>query len=274
MASGKKNYFRHSFFARNDIKLKLLRDKIGVGYYFYFFTLLEQCGEASSDELQEIYTFHDSTIRSLWGVNLKKSERVANEMASVCLLEFKKVKNTFTFKIPNLSKYLGQYETKSPSNMSNKRKEKERKEKESEIEIPEIQKPKKKKPETNIINTGLFTGDKTTDLEELPTSDAARNVLTLMNTVLFTRFGATEKNLRFVNGRLSEGFKLEDFKKVFEVKRNEWDGTDMAKYLRPSTLLGTKFDEYLSQAENALKPKLDPLDEFFQKYAPSTEMGA
>ena len=133
MASGKKNYFRHSFFARNDMKLKLLRDKVGVGFYFYFFSLLEQCGEASSDQLKDIYEFHDSTIRSLWSVNLKKSERIANEMMSVGLLEFKKLENSFQFTIPNFAKYLGKYETKNDPNSPNKRKEKEIKEKETKL---------------------------------------------------------------------------------------------------------------------------------------------
>lgn len=133
MASGKKNYFRHSFFARNDMKLKLLRDRVGIGFYFYYFSLLEQCGEASSENLKDIYEFHNSTIRNLWSINLKKSERIAIEMMSVGLLEFKKLENSFLFTIPNFSKYMGRYESKLESNSPNKRKEKERKEKESKL---------------------------------------------------------------------------------------------------------------------------------------------
>jgi uncharacterized phage protein (TIGR02220 family) len=126
----------------------------------------------------------------------------------------------------------------------------------------------------DVINTGLFTGEAHTDLEEFPTSDDARNVLNLMNSILFTRYGATAKNLRFVNGRLAEGYKLDDFKKVFEFKLKEWDGTEFSKYLRPSTLLSPRFDEYLSQAENAFKPKLDPLDAFLDQFSPNSQEGA
>lgn len=133
MASGKKNYFRHSFFTRNDIKMLMLRDRVGVGFYFYFFSLLELCGEESSDQLKHQYTFHDSTIRSLWCVNLKKSERIAYEMDAVGLLEFKKGEKNFQFTIPNFAKYLGKYTTKNTSNSSNKRKEKESKRKESKV---------------------------------------------------------------------------------------------------------------------------------------------
>ena len=123
MASGKKNYYRHSFFARNDIKMKLLREQLGVGFYFYYFSLLEQCGEDSADDLKEFYSLHSSTIRSLWGVNLKKCEHVASVMHAVGLLEFKKVESTFYFTIPNFAKYLGKYETKFPSKFAIKEKE-------------------------------------------------------------------------------------------------------------------------------------------------------
>jgi hypothetical protein len=129
MARGRKNYFRHSFTARNDIKLRLLRDEIGVGFYFYFFSLLELCGEESAEDLQEEYVFHDSLIRSLWGVNLKKSERIAYQMDAVGLLLFKKHKKTFKFTVPNFSKYIGKYESKCTLNVPNKRKEKKVKEK-------------------------------------------------------------------------------------------------------------------------------------------------
>lgn len=130
MASGKKNYFRHSFNAHNDIKLRVLRDEIGVGFYFYYFSLLELCGNEAADEKRDSFIFHDSIIRSLWGVNLKKSERVARVMDAVGLLLFKKGDKTFQFTIPNLSKYMGKYTTKLPSNTPNKRKGKEIKEKE------------------------------------------------------------------------------------------------------------------------------------------------
>jgi len=138
MASGKKNYFRHSFFARNDIKMRLLRDQVGIGFYFYFFSLLEQCGESCCDEFNETFVFHNSIIRSLWGVNLKKSERVANEMHAVGLLFFEKVENTFEFTIPNFAKYLGKYTNKKEPNRPNKKKRKEIKRKEIKKEKVEI----------------------------------------------------------------------------------------------------------------------------------------
>jgi uncharacterized phage protein (TIGR02220 family) len=64
----------------------------------------------------------------------------------------------------------------------------------------------------------------------------------------------TQKNYRLtdavktsIRARVNEGFALDDFKTVIDKKCVEWSGTEMAKYLRPQTLFGTKFDSYLNQ---------------------------
>jgi len=47
--------------------------------------------------------------------------------------------------------------------------------------------------------------------------------------------------------RFSEGFRLEDFKKVIDNKVKDWkDDLKMSEYLRPETLFGTKFESYLN----------------------------
>jgi len=52
-----------------------------------------------------------------------------------------------------------------------------------------------------------------------------------------------------INARLKEGFELNDFKKVIDIKCAEWIGTEYEKYLRPETIFGTKFESYLNQKE-------------------------
>lgn len=255
LASGKKNYFRHSFFARNDLKLKMLRDKVGVGFYFYYFSLLEQCGEASSDELKDKYVFHDSTIRNLWCINLKKSERVANEMNAVGLLFFKKAENTFQFTIPNLAKYLGKYDSKSISNAPNKRKEKEKKEKE-----------KKHSDSPSNVTVGFFEKEPGQTLEEVSVSDLARNVLTALNSICFTAHRPNKLNMGHINARIQEKYAYEDFVAVIKHKHKQWSNDPkMSEYLRPRTLFCTNFDGYLQAAKNADKPNVDPLEAWFKE---------
>lgn len=56
-----------------------------------------------------------------------------------------------------------------------------------------------------------------------------------------------QKNKSLIKARWSEGYRLEDFKQVIDNMVTDWSGTKYAKYLRPETLFGTKFDGYLNQ---------------------------
>ena len=56
-----------------------------------------------------------------------------------------------------------------------------------------------------------------------------------------------QKNKSLIKARWSEGYRLEDFKQVIDNMVKDWLGTKYAKYLRPETLFGTKFDGYLNQ---------------------------
>lgn len=59
---------------------------------------------------------------------------------------------------------------------------------------------------------------------------------------------STKKTQSLIKARYAEGFNLDDFKKVIDIKVTEWlNNKDMSKYLRPETLFGTKFESYLNQ---------------------------
>lgn len=57
----------------------------------------------------------------------------------------------------------------------------------------------------------------------------------------------TAKTRKFIEARWNQDFRLDDFKKVIDVKTDEWLNTGSDKYLRPETLFGTKFEGYLNQ---------------------------
>lgn len=74
-------------------------------------------------------------------------------------------------------------------------------------------------------------------------------VIDYLNKKASTNYRASTKNTQsFINARVKEGYTVEDFKKVIDSKSREWLGTDFEKYLRPSTLFGTKFENYLNEA--------------------------
>lgn len=58
----------------------------------------------------------------------------------------------------------------------------------------------------------------------------------------------TRKTQSLIKARLNEGFDLEDFKHVIDVKVAEWgNNPEMSKYIRPETLFSNKFEGYLNQ---------------------------
>lgn len=59
----------------------------------------------------------------------------------------------------------------------------------------------------------------------------------------------TSKTKKLIQARMNENFRVEDFKKVIDIKTKEWKSTDFEQYLRPDTLFGTKFESYLNQKE-------------------------
>lgn len=57
----------------------------------------------------------------------------------------------------------------------------------------------------------------------------------------------TKETVKLISARLEENYTLDNFKKVIDIKTAEWINTDFKRYLQPSTLFGSKFDEYLNQ---------------------------
>jgi len=63
--------------------------------------------------------------------------------------------------------------------------------------------------------------------------------------------GSKTKSL--IKARFNEGFSLDDFKAVIDVKSSQWvNDQKMNKFLRPETLFSNKFESYLN--ENNVKP--------------------
>ncbi|MBF4501193.1 conserved phage C-terminal domain-containing protein [Savagea sp. SN6] len=66
----------------------------------------------------------------------------------------------------------------------------------------------------------------------------------------------SKSNQKYINGRISEGYDFDDFKQVIDIKVEEWIGTKMEQYLRPSTLFNSeKFEAYLNQGARIKKEK-------------------
>ncbi|MFW8599007.1 conserved phage C-terminal domain-containing protein [Enterococcus innesii] len=82
------------------------------------------------------------------------------------------------------------------------------------------------------------------DKEKIPYSD----IIKYLNEATNKSFKVTQKWKDLIKARWNEGQRLDDFKKVIDVKTNQWlNNLEMNKYLRPATLFGNKFDDYLNE---------------------------
>ena len=130
-----------------------------------------------------------------------------------------------------------------------------------------MKRPSYQNDTTNVSkrNDGVYQNDTTNtrDYTEITTETTNNNILSGNPTVsripykeivdyLNEKTGKnfkhkTAKTRKFIEARWNQDFRLDDFKKVIDVKTDEWLNTDSDKYLRPETLFGTKFEGYLNQ---------------------------
>lgn len=79
-----------------------------------------------------------------------------------------------------------------------------------------------------------------------------------LNQVANKRYKFVDKTKRLLLARFKEGYTLEDFKQVIDIKTAEWkDNPEFSKYLRPETLFGSKFDGYLNQKPKTIRGKYE-----------------
>lgn len=98
---------------------------------------------------------------------------------------------------------------------------------------------------TKELSTNIYIS-KENNKEKL---NLANEIIAYLNLKTSKKFKSTNKEtLKHINGRLSEGATLDDFKKVIDIKCSQWLGDPkMEEYLRPSTLFApSKFESYLN----------------------------
>ena len=92
-------------------------------------------------------------------------------------------------------------------------------------------------------------------------NDLIKKIIDYLNEKTNKKFTIKNKQtLRFINGRIKDGYNENDFKKVIDIKTEKWLNTSMEDYLRPQTLFSQKMEGYLNEKNNKKKP-----NERFQK---------
>ena len=96
-------------------------------------------------------------------------------------------------------------------------------------------------------------------------------IIAYLNEKAGTKYKASsQKSQSCINARLAEGFTVDDFKTVINKKCADWIGDEkMERYLRPETLFGPKFENYLNakvtkkQQNTGIGGDADMLDDLF-----------
>lgn len=118
-----------------------------------------------------------------------------------------------------------------------------------------------KKSDQNPLNGRPVPDSKPDKKKNSKEKADAVSVIEYLNAKAGTRYRLSGSSLNPINARLSEGFTVDDCKRVIDVKCAEWLGTEWQKFLRPSTLFRpSKFEEYLNggAAPKEQGPKWEP----------------
>lgn len=122
------------------------------------------------------------------------------------------------------------------------------------VDIPvkkQIQEPTK----ANTIKDTFSTVKKEAPKKEKDKKEAQDNsavikeIIDYLNEKAGTKFRYNSKQTqKHINARIKEGYTLEDFKHVVDVKVYKWKkDPEMSAYIRPQTLFGTKMENYVNE---------------------------
>lgn len=91
-------------------------------------------------------------------------------------------------------------------------------------------------------------------------------VVDYLNSKAGTRYKhSSEDTRKHIRARVNDGYTLDDFKAVIDRKVEEWKGTEWQKFLRPSTLFGSKFEGYLNQMDGPRHAKKTSFSNFQER---------
>lgn len=119
-------------------------------------------------------------------------------------------------------------------------------------EFPHMEKPYMEKPHMDkpYMENPTLLNIEELSIKELSIDIPYVEIINYLNDVAGKNYRPTTKKTKnLIKARWNEGFRLEDFKRVIDIKTSQWKHDEkMNKYLRPETLFGTKFESYLNES--------------------------
>ncbi len=120
---------------------------------------------------------------------------------------------------------------------------------------------------TNLTNEKLTKEEHTNNSRAKPDSiaDEVKTIVGYLNEKTKSTYRTTTRETkRLIKARLNEGFTVDDFKTVIDKKTAVWfNDTKMKNYLRPTTLFGPKFEEYLNEKVKGVPDQPNKNDPYY-----------
>lgn len=240
------DYFQHFTTMRNHPKIKALRAKFGTidGYAFWAMFVEYLTGLDNNQ-----FKYNDLEIELFSGELGLPSEKI-KEMLDYCInkLELLSFENGVIFSITLNERLAPVYEKRgnSKERASSRKRDNDgsfsKNSKEIRISATET---------LHIIEDKRIKENKESENERID------KVIDLLNRKSGKAFRKdTPKYRTLIFNLLNANYTGNDFLSVIDKKSKEWLGTEMEKFLQPTTLFRPdKFDEYLNQKEVIAKPK-------------------
>ena len=111
------------------------------------------------------------------------------------------------------------------------------------------------RPTSELTNNQPASNQRLTTNKNEKKNKYISEIINHLNVVCGTFYKTTTKKTEeLINVRIKEGFSVDDFKKVIDIKFKEWSTDDkFCKFLRPETLFSNKFESYLDQLNKKKK---------------------
>jgi uncharacterized phage protein (TIGR02220 family) len=119
------------------------------------------------------------------------------------------------------------------------------------------------KNDISVTDTNISVTEKEINVADNQQKESKENnnniymaIVDYLNEKCGTKYQNTAiETVQLILEKISRGFTYTDFKKVIDVKSDEWLNSDMEKFLRPSTLFGKNFEAYLNQKPSSKKDR-------------------
>ncbi len=248
-------WFKHMTNSSLDEKLMRLRDQFGVeGYGVYWLVLEAIARECTAKNNKFFLELPPKSWRKITEISPKKFQLFLIFSEKLGLFSVNFSKNLIRVECPNLLKYRDEY-TRKQSKTPDKLRTTSGSTPDSLTETDTDTDTETENKDIYIVGQSSQTSMNTSQTEKKTKSPPIpyAKIINYLNEKTQSNYKVTSKTTRrLIRARWRDGFTLEDFYKVIDVKTEQWLGdSNMDQYLRPQTLFSGKFEAYLNEGKRS-----------------------